>query len=351
MVAGSIGLRAGATALAAPGSDPAAAKLAEWARDHGLGAVVSSAERWQYRTAVPVQGGQPAGGIPVVATTPDKTDATTPALPTLAHGPALPREGVWQTVSAVDGQPAVQVAYLRPDDQHTSYVVAVLRINPALVEGRMHPGTRDPGGKWPEATSLTGWTQQHAVAVFNGGFRLTDPSNPGYYSDGRAVAPLRDDLASLVLYRDGHADVGTWNHTVHMTPDVVSVRQNLQPLVTDGGVNPACASGGERDWGDTVGQAAFVDRSGFGITADGHEIYVAGPALSVCGLGHVLADAGVVHGMELDINPAWVDGAYFTPSPSSGDPIGHKLYPSERAAPDHYLTPSSRDWFSWTLRQ
>lgn len=32
-------------ALAAPGSDPAAAKLAEWARDHGLGAVVSSAER------------------------------------------------------------------------------------------------------------------------------------------------------------------------------------------------------------------------------------------------------------------------------------------------------------------
>ena len=85
---------------------------------------------------------------------------------------------------------------------------------------------------------------------------------------------------------------------------VVSVRQNLQPLVTDGQVNPVCASGGERDWGDTVGQAAFVDRSGFGITADGHEIYVAGPALSVCGLGHVLADAGVVRGMELDINPA-----------------------------------------------
>ena len=76
----------------APGSDPAAAKLAEWARDHGLGVVVSSAERWQYRTAVPVQGGQPAGGIPVAATTPDKTGATTrAALPTLAHGPALTR--------------------------------------------------------------------------------------------------------------------------------------------------------------------------------------------------------------------------------------------------------------------
>jgi hypothetical protein len=258
---------------------------------------------------------------------------------------------VWQTVSAVGDQAAVQVAYLRPDDRHTSYVVAVLRIDPALVEGRMHPGTRDPGGRWPETTSLTGWTREHVVAVFNGGFRLTDPSNPGYYSDGRTVTPLRDGLASLVLYRDGHADVGSWNHTVQMTPDVVSVRQNLQPLVTDGRVNPACARGGQREWGDTVGQAAYVDRSGFGITADGQEIYVAGPALSVCGLGEVLADAGVVRGMELDINPDWVDGAYFTANPSGGDPVGHKLYPSEHAAPDHYLTPSSRDWFSWTLRR
>jgi hypothetical protein len=269
----------------------------------------------------------------------------------LAHGPALAHEGVWQTVSAVGDQAAVQVAYLRPDDRHTSYVVAVLRIDPALVEGRMHPGTRDPGGRWPETTSLTGWTREHVVAVFNGGFRLTDPSNPGYYSDGRTVTPLRDGLASLVLYRDGHADVGSWNHTVQMTPDVVSVRQNLQPLVTDGRVNPACARGGQREWGDTVGQAAYVDRSGFGITADGQEIYVAGPALSVCGLGEVLADAGVVRGMELDINPDWVDGAYFTANPSGGDPVGHKLYPSEHAAPDHYLTPSSRDWFSWTLRR
>jgi hypothetical protein len=296
-------------------------------------------------------GGQPAGGVPVVAPPPGKIDDTTPALPTLTHSQALPDEGVWQTVDAVGDRPALQIAYLRPDDQHTSYVVAVLRMDPTLVEGRMHPGTRDPGGHWPEATSLSGETRQHAVAVFNGGFRLTDPSNPGYYSDGRTVAPLRDGQASLVLYLDGHADVGAWNHTVRMTADVLSVRQNLQPLVTDGLVNPACAAGGRDKWGDTLGQAAYIDRSGFGITADGHEIYVAGPALSACGLGQVLADAGVVRGMELDINPQWVNGAYFTPDPAGGAPVGHKLYPSEHASPDHYLTPSSRDWFSWTLRR
>jgi hypothetical protein len=220
-----------------------------------------------------------------------------------------------------------------------------MRIDPALVTGRLHPGTRDPGGTWPESSALSG---SGAVAAFNGGFRLTDPSHPGYYADGRTVAPLVRGEASLVLYADGHADVGAWGSDVTMTPQVVSVRQNLVPLVEGGKVSPGCATGGEREWGDTVGQAAFVDRSAFGVTASGQEVYVAGPALSVCTLGAVLADAGAVRGMELDINPTWVAGAYYTPS--AGGLVGHPVYPAEHAPPDHYLSASSRDWFSWTLR-
>jgi hypothetical protein len=51
----------------------------------------------------------------------------------------------------------------------------------------------------------------------------------------------------------------------------------------------------------------------------------------------------------LDINPSWVSGAWFTRS-GSGAPVGHPLYPAERVSPSHYLTPSSRDWFSWSSR-
>ena len=105
--------------------------------------------------------------------------------------------------------------------------------------------------------------------------------------------------------------------------------------------DPGCATGGEREWGDTGGQAAFVDRSAFGVTATGEEVYAAGP---------VLADAGVVRGMELDINPAWVDGARFTPS-ATGASVGRPVYPAERTPPTHYLSASSRDRFSWTLRR
>lgn len=339
-------------ALSAPGNDPAGAKLAEWGRDNGLGGVVTWLEGLRYAADQPAVGGAPAGGIPTAGGVeqPSRTfDGGEAPLPALADGSPLPGEGRWQTVVTAHGRPAVQVAALRPDRQHTSYVVGVLRMDATLVRGLLHPGSRDPGGTWKAPFGLTPAEQRVVAVAFNGGFRLNDPSHNGYFAEGRTVTPLRAGAASLVLRVDGTADVGTWNAEVRMSPQVASVRQNLQMLVDGGQVNPSCATGGPKEWGSTIGQAAYIHRSGFGVTADGTEVYVGGPALSVCTLGRILADAGVVRGMELDINPAWVSGAYFHDHPS-GAPTGFALFPAEQVAPTHYLSPSSRDWYSWELR-
>jgi hypothetical protein len=134
-----------------------------------------------------------------------------------------------------------------------------------------------------------------------------------------------------------------------MSAMVASVRQNLLPLVDNARLNPTCATGGAREWGSTVGQAAFIHRSGFGVTQTGMEVYVGGPSLSVCTLGKILLAAGVVRGMELDINPNWVSGAYFHDHPG-GPPSGFRLFPGERVSAQHYMVASSRDWYSWSLR-
>jgi hypothetical protein len=340
-------------ALGTPGNDSAEAKLAEWGRDHGLGVAVTWLERVQYERDPPPVGGTPPGGIPtpggVVAPAVTSTVFTPASLVPLAHGTPLPGEGVWRTVVTVRGLPAVQVAALRPDDVHTSFVAGVIRMNPALVRGELRPGSSDPGGLWHAANFLTDAEQRDVAAVFNGGFRLNDRDRGGYYSEGRTVAPLVDGEASLVLHTDGTADVGAWDREVRMDPTVASVRQNLVPLVDGGEVNPTCATGGAKEWGKTIGQSAYIQRSGFGVTASGTEVYVGGPALSVCSLGRILQDAGVVRGMELDINPAWVSGAYFHPRPS-GAPTGYRLFPGEQVDPGHYLKPSSRDWYAWFTR-
>lgn len=344
-------------ALRAPGTDPTAARIAEWARDHGMGDVVTWLEQLQYDNNPLRVGGRPAGGIPTAA----GAEAGAPAashgglaapvrLKPLAAGVPLPDEGQWQTVVTDHGRPAVRVAELRPDSMHTSYVAGVLWMDPTLVRGQLRPGTKDPGGQWQAATSLTRTEQRTVAAAFNAGFRLTnDASHGGYVSEGRTVLPLVTGAASLVLDRNGVATVGSWNREVGMTPNVASVRQNLVMLVDNGNVNQTCASGGPAEWGFTVGNAAYIDRSGFGITATGAEVYVGGPALSVCTLGNILRDAGVVRGMELDINPDWITGVYFHDHPGQ-HPTGYQLYPGQKPSPSHYLSPSSRDWYAWFLR-
>lgn len=134
-----------------------------------------------------------------------------------------------------------------------------------------------------------------------------------------------------------------------MGSGVASVRQNLVMLVDNGKINPACGTGSAM-WGATVDNAAYIDRSAFGVTPDGGEVYVGGPALSVCTLGRLLQAAGVVRGMELDINPSWVSGVYFHDSPGK-QPQGFRLYPTQKVPPAHYLFPSSRDWYGWYVRQ
>lgn len=343
----------GVAALRVSGTDSAMAKLAEWGRGHGFNDEVTWLEKQVYLRNQPALGGEPPGGIPAAAGAVPQVSGSaalpsTPLAPLSGDSP-LPGEGTWHTVVTAHGKPAVQVASLRPDNQHTSFVVGVLRMDPALVRGELRPGTTDPGGTWSASPSLVPAESNDVAVAFNGGFRLTDPSRPGYYSQGRIVTRLVDGEASLVLRADGTADVGRWNQEVRMAPGVVSVRQNLVPLVDGGALNQTCATGGTKEWGTTIGQTAFIHRSGFGVTASGVEVYVAGPALSVCTLGRILQDAGVVRGMELDINPDWVSGAYFHPR-SGGPPQGFALFPDEKVSPQHYLTPSSRDWFAWFTR-
>jgi hypothetical protein len=344
-------------ALTSPGTDSTAARLAEWARDHGLGWVVTDLEQQQYAANQPRVGGAPPGGIPMaqgvapVALSPQSTSGPRPPapIPNLAGGAPLPGEGQWQSVVTVHGRPAVRMAQIRPDAQHTSYLAGVMWMDPTLVRGQLRPGAQDPGGTWQAAPSLTPTDQRTVAAVFNSGFRLpNNDSHGGYFSEGRTAMPLVDGAASLVLRKDGTADVGSWNHEVRMTPDVASVRQNLVMLVDNGNVNPTCQTGGNAEWGLTVGNTAYIDRSAFGVTADGAEVYVAGPALSVCTLGNILRAAGVVRGMELDINPDWISGAYFHTTATSIQ--GYRLYPTQKLPPNHYLSPSSRDWYAWFTR-
>ena len=120
-----------------------------------------------------------------------------------------------------------------------------------------------------------------------------------------------------------------------MTPDVVAVRQNLQPIVSHGAPVPGLSTDNFLKWRATLGNTVLVWRSGIGVTADGALLYASGPGLSVQTLANVLARAGAVRAMELDINPEWTTAIYYTQS-SSSSATPHKLLASMQRGSNRY---------------
>jgi Phosphodiester glycosidase len=149
----------------------------------------------------------------------------------------------------------------------------------------------------------------------------------------------------MVYYRGGGFTIGTWDENgLVMSPDVVGVRQNLLPIVAGGVVPPTVDENVETAWGATLGGGYYVWRSGIGITADGRIIFVYGPALDVRTLASLLARAGAVTAMELDINPDWTNFMSYDPGPHPLNPKPVNLLPDQVQPPDRYLYPANRDF-------
>lgn len=347
-----------AKALTAPGTDSTSARLAEWARDHHLGPAVTWLEEGQYRVSPPERGGHPdlqryglGSAGPAAAACPTCIRSVVavhaPLVPLVT--PALPGEGAFRTVVTSHGRGVVQVAYLRADPVHTSYLTGVAWLDRRGLRFVLHPGYAVPGHRswWSQPTSLARTNLASVAATFNSGFKLAD-CRCGYFADGHTVGTLVPGDATVVFHRDGRVTVGAWGTEVSMSADVVTARQNLHLLVDHGQVTPAVGSSSHRLWGATIRGADFVWRSGVGVTGHGDLIYVAGPTLSVRSLAQVLQRAGTVRAMELDINPSWVDFMWYRAG-TDGTVTPVRLVPFRQPA-TRYLSPSSRDFVAAILR-
>jgi len=275
--------------------------------------------------------------------------------------PAAAREGTWSPAGrTVGGVRVVYQTILVPPGG--TYPAGIAWMDTHLLAARLYSGSRSPGGgpyrytapiQPPQAATL--------VAAFNGGFMMP-AAGGGYYTQGRIIDPLRRGAASLVIYTNGSVDIGAWGSDVRMTRNVVGVRQNLVPLVAGGRPTPQAASFDWQAWGATCGATSCASsvpgieyqwRSGLGITADGALVYAAGPTLDPLQLAQLLMRAGVVRGMQLDINPNWPDFVSYAPpagalaAPSNG----RKLLASTAQGPSTFFEAWwARDFITMSAR-
>ena len=336
-------------ALTVPGGGTVSERLAEWARDHYLGPLVTFGEWLSYQS--PKVGGKPSFSLagPGTRATTAPSGQATPAssappapLRSLA-GRSLPGEGQWRVLGMAEGQPAIYGAYLRASSVYSSYVAGIVLLNQNLLRFELRPGAEDPGpGDWKAAPDIPAGSREGLLATFNNGFKIAQ-SDGGFYLNGATTGRLTGGTASVVYYRDGHVAIGVWGETVRMTPEVVGVRQNLHLIVSHGHIPGSVDSNVETSWGATLGGGYYVWRSGIGVTASGQIVFAYGPALNVRELAELLKRAGAVTAMQLDINPDWTSFMYYVPS-HPADPTPVALLPDQVQPADRYYSVSGRDF-------
>ncbi len=296
------------------------------------------------------------------AGTADATALPRPAALQPFSRPAAPGAGTWRPAGRpVRGGRAVYETRLVPPGGGLPAGIAWM--DTRLLAARLYSGSISPGGGPYRYTAPVQPAQAATlVAAFNGGFQMKDAGG-GYYTEGRTVVPLRRNAASLVIRADGSVTVGAWGQGLSIGPGVASVRQNLVLLVSGGRPTAQAASPDWRAWGDTCGAASCAAtvpgiehqwRSGVGVTADGALVYAAGPALDPLQLARLLARAGVVRGMQLDINPDWPVFASYDPQGGQGPAApanGSKLLGSTVQGPWTFFEPAwARDFITMSAR-
>jgi Phosphodiester glycosidase len=343
-------------ALTMSGGGTISERLAEWARGHYLGPLVTFGEWLSY--SPPKKGGKPSFSLAApaarAAAAKQQKDAAADkfaalygppaALPSLAGKP-LPGEGQWRVLTSVNGKPAIYGTYLRASSVYSSYVAGIALMNQRLLTFQLRPGTEDPGpGHWKAANYITPGTRTGLEATFNSGFKI-NVSGGGFYLNGATSGTLAKGAATVVYYKDGHIAIGVWGqHGLGMTPDVVGVRQNLRPIVVNGKIPASVDSNVTTQWGATLGGGYYVWRSGLGITRDGRIVFVYGPSLNVREVAQLLKTAGAVTGMQLDINPDWMSYEFYKPGNHPNNPTPKNLLPTQMQPATRYYSPASRDF-------
>jgi hypothetical protein len=217
----------------------------------------------------------------------------------------------------------------------------------------MEAGTEDPkpltGGHGPGRLPRDPRVYQRVVGAFNGAFK-TEHGNYGMMVHKRVLLPPQPGAASVVVLADARVGLGTWGNTTNVSgirgvadEDILSFRQNLDPLIDQGQVNPTKRA----LWGYTLpGSGTQTERSGLCVTDAGHLVYAWGDDVSATMLGKAMNMAGCAYGLHLDMNPHHT-GFLFT---TIDDVKAHKFHsevlsPSMEISPDRYIDYAAKDFF------
>jgi hypothetical protein len=278
-----------------------------------------------------------------------------PTVPALLS-PSEAGEGVWSAAgfevtdarpaSEEPGQPPFARTWIRPDAQRPYARLHLVALDMRRLSLGMEAGFEEPKPKTgpPGRGALTDLVavRERVVATFNGAFKSLH-GEYGMMVDGRVLLPPKPRAASVVVRKDGWVGLGTWSDSTDIPEDVQFFRQNLDPLVADGQVNPA----GRQDWGlRLAGGSVVTERSALCRTQAGQLYYAWGKELTGESLAVGLERAGCSYAVHLDMNPGHAGLAFTRIRGRAPEGVEARLaVPEMTMHPKEHVVWSDKDFF------
>lgn len=247
--------------------------------------------------------------------------------------------------------------FVRPDEERPYAKVLLVAMDMRQLDLDMEAGNEDPKpvtgppgkGRIPRDPAV----YTRIAAAFNGGFK-TEHGSYGMMVHKRVLLPPVPGAATVIVTKDNRVGLGSWGTAKDVSgihgvegADILSFRQNLDPLLDQDKVNPM----GRWQWGFTLpGTSMQTERSGLCVTSAGHLVYAWGDDVSAITLGKAMKMGGCVYGMHLDMNPHHT-GLIFT----SITELKGRNYKSEllskdmKIMPDRYIEYAPKDFFFVTM--
>ena len=252
--------------------------------------------------------------------------------------------------AGADAPPPIFVTFVRPDDERPYVKVLLVAMDMRQLDLDMEAGVEDPEpltgphglGRIPRDPVV----YRRVVAAFNGAFK-TEHGHYGMMVHKRVLLPPVPGSATVVVLDDGRVGFGTWGadrKAAGIDDDaIVSFRQNLDPLIDHGQVNPT----GRNLWGFTLpGKGAQTERSGVCVTTSGHLLYAWGEDVSATALAKAMKMGGCDYAMHLDMNPYHTGFLFAAIDDFVGKKYKSQLLSSAMSIPvDRYLQFSPKDFF------
>jgi hypothetical protein len=279
-----------------------------------------------------------------------------PPIPSLWEA-AKPGEGQWIAVThpflprlpgdaGKAAPPYFYTTFIRPDPDRPYTEVLLVAMDMRQLELGMEGGYEEPQpvagppgtGRIPRSPSVL----PRVAAAFNGAFKAEHGSY-GMVVGRRILLPPVAGAATVLVTSDARAGFGAWPDVAGVPEGIVSLRQNLDPLVDGAAVNPAHRN----VWGwQIAGESSLTERTALCLTPARHVYYAWGRDISGQGLARALAQAGCDYAVHLDMNPRHCGFVFMHAGPGEpGDGRYRLADPGMSINPSRYYLGSDKDFF------